>query len=74
MQLDTATRLSSHYRRHEENSKTFATVFREFNGVSVFQDRLWIANEDLQLFTDSAGSPNLGFGAYLCIKAPPPVA
>ena len=42
--------------------------FREFNGVSVFQDRLWIANEDIQLFNDSAGSSNLGFGAYFGIK------
>ena len=42
--------------------------FREFNGVSVFQDRLWIANEDIQLFTDSAGSSNLGFGAYFGTK------
>ena len=42
--------------------------FKDFNGVSVFHDRLWVANEDIQLFTDSAGSSNLGFGAYFGSK------
>ena len=41
---------------------------REFNRVSVFQDRLWIASEDIQLFMDSAGSSNLGFDAYIGTK------
>lgn len=34
------------------------------NGVSVFHDRFWVSNEDVQLFSDSAGGPNLGFGIY----------
>ncbi|MCG8031789.1 MAG: hypothetical protein JAZ03_06400 [Candidatus Thiodiazotropha taylori] len=42
--------------------------FTDFNGVSVFHDRFWVSNEDLQLFTDSAGSSNLGFGAFFAGK------
>lgn len=42
--------------------------FSEFNGISVFHDRFWVSNEDLQLFTDSAGGSNLGFGAYFAGK------
>ena len=38
--------------------------FQDFNGVSVFNDRVWLSNEDLQLFTDSAAGDGLGFGIY----------
>ena len=38
--------------------------FREHNGVSAFHDRYWVSNEDVQLFSDSAAGPNLGFGIY----------
>lgn len=27
---------------------------QNFNGISVFHDRFWVSNEDVQLFTDSA--------------------
>ena len=37
---------------------------RSFNGVTVIPDRFWLTNIDLDLFTDSAGSSNLGFGIY----------
>ncbi|XP_060583687.1 uncharacterized protein LOC132739884 isoform X1 [Ruditapes philippinarum] len=37
---------------------------KQFNGVSVFHDRFWVSNEDVQLFSDSAGGKNLGFGVY----------
>ena len=40
--------------------------FRDFNGISVFHDRFWVSNEDMQLFTDSAGGT--GFGAYFAGK------
>ena len=30
---------------------------------SVFHDRFWVSNEDVQLFTDSAAGKGLGFGA-----------
>ena len=36
--------------------------FEKFNGISVFHDRFWVCNGDVQLFTDSAGA--LGFGIY----------
>lgn len=36
--------------------------FANFNGVSVFHDRFWLTNEDVQLFTDSAGGAELGCG------------
>lgn len=38
--------------------------FREHNGVSAFHDRFWVSNEDVQLYTDSAAGPGLGFGIY----------
>ena len=38
--------------------------FRNHNGVSAFHDRYWVTNEDVQLFSDSAAGPNLGFGIY----------
>ena len=42
--------------------------FRDFNGISELHDRFWVSNEDMQLFTDSAGGSNLGFGAYFAGK------
>lgn len=42
--------------------------FRDFNGISVFHDRFWVSNDDIQLFTDSAGGSDLGFGAYFAGK------
>ncbi|XP_053376811.1 uncharacterized protein LOC128547723 [Mercenaria mercenaria] len=38
--------------------------FKAFNGISVFHDRYWLSNVDMNLYTDSAGGPNLGFGIY----------
>ena len=38
--------------------------FRNHNGISVFHDRFWVSNEDVQLFTDRAGGPGMGFGIY----------
>ena len=37
---------------------------RSYNGVTVIPDRYWLTNIDLDLFTDSAGSSDLGFGIY----------
>ena len=37
--------------------------FKNYNGVSVFHDRFWVNNEDVELFTDSAAGPGMGFGA-----------
>lgn len=37
---------------------------QNFNGISVFHDRFWASNTDVQLFTDSAAGKNLGFGIF----------
>ena len=42
-----------------------ASIFKDFNRVSVFHDRFWISNEDIQLFTDSAGVIILALGLFL---------
>lgn len=52
----------------KEDLKLWLQFFEEFNGISVFHERFWVSNEDLQLFTDSAGAANLGFGAYFAGK------
>ena len=36
--------------------------------LNFFYDRYWVSNEDVQLFTDSAGGADLGFGAYFAGK------
>lgn len=40
----------------------------EFNGQVFFPDQIWYTNDTLQLYTDAAGNPNLGCGAYFCGK------
>lgn len=37
---------------------------QNFNGISVFHDAFWVSNEDVQLFSDSAGGEGLGFGVF----------
>ena len=36
---------------------------REFNGISIFQDQLWVGAADLQLYTDASGE--IRFGGFL---------
>lgn len=36
--------------------------FKSCNGISVFHDRFWVSNDDVQFYTDSAGS--IGFGIW----------
>ena len=38
------------------------TFLINYNGVTYFQANHWVSNENIQLFTDSAGS--VGFGLY----------
>ena len=38
------------------------TFLINYNGVTYFQANYWVSNENIQLFTDSAGS--VGFGLY----------
>lgn len=52
----------------KEDLKLWLMFFEDFNGISVFHDRYWVSNEDVQLFTDSAGGSELGFGAYFAGK------
>ena len=52
----------------KKDMKLWLQFFKDFNGISVFHDRFWISNDDIQLFTDSAGGPDLGFGAYFVGK------
>lgn len=49
--------------------------FEHHNGISVFHDRFWLSNADANLFTDSAGGQDLGFGIFFqghwcCAKWP----
>lgn len=46
--------------------KMWLSFLQDFNGLSLFHDKYWVSNVDVQLFTDSAGGPNLGFGVYFC--------
>ena len=52
----------------KKDLKLWLRFFTGFNYVSVFHDRYWTSNEDIQLFTDSAGGVNLGFGAFFAGK------
>lgn len=42
--------------------------FQHFNGTTVFHDRFWVSNEDMELFTDSAAGEGLGLGIYFSGK------
>jgi hypothetical protein len=37
---------------------------QNYNGVSVFKDRNWVSNDEIQLYSDSAGGLDMGFGIY----------
>ena len=52
----------------QEDLKLWQTFFDEYNGISVFHERFWVSSDELELFTDSAGNPNLGFGTYFAGK------
>ncbi|MEW8545793.1 MAG: reverse transcriptase domain-containing protein [Candidatus Thiodiazotropha sp.] len=52
----------------KKDLKLWLHFFKDFNGISVFHDRFWTSNEDIQLFTDSAGGVSLGFGASFARK------
>jgi hypothetical protein len=59
----------------KNDMRMWKLFFEKFNGILVFHDRFWSSNEDVQLFTDSAGGEGLGFGIYfagqwICEKWP----
>lgn len=66
--------LTKHYHHLRVNKgikldlQMWLNFFRSHNGVSVFHDRFWVSNADVQLFTDSAGGPDMGFGIYFQTK------
>lgn len=43
---------------------TWLTFLDSFNGVAYIPDTAWFSSDTLQLYTDSAGSPDLGCGCY----------
>jgi hypothetical protein len=47
-----------------EDIKVWLTFLSEYNGVTVITNNAWASNETLELFTDSAGGQNRGFGIY----------
>lgn len=61
-----------YYIKINRTLKDHAYVWHEFlctfNGECYLPNKIWISNETLQLFTDSAGSASLGCGAYFSGK------
>ncbi|CAG2202202.1 unnamed protein product [Mytilus edulis] len=43
---------------------------KQYNGVTVITDNVWVSNEKLELFTDSAGGPKVGMGFILQVSGP----
>ena len=48
----------------KEDLKVWISFLAQYNGVIVMLDSLWTSNETIDLFTDSAGGENMGFGIY----------
>ncbi|CAG2186129.1 unnamed protein product [Mytilus edulis] len=48
----------------KDDLQIWLSFLNEYNGVSVMLDLLWTSNETIQLYTDSAGGSNRGFGIY----------
>lgn len=42
----------------------WAIFLEKFDGISYFPSREWISSDVLELFTDSTGNAELGYGAY----------
>lgn len=47
-----------------QDLETWLCFFRNFNGISMFQEKEWLLNSDACLFTDSSAAVGNGFGAY----------
>jgi len=50
----------------KEDITVWLKFLNEFNGSRKFAKNVWLSNEQLNLYTDSSGSGNLGCGVYLC--------
>ena len=44
--------------------RVWTSFLSQYNGVTVMLDSLWTSNEAINLFTDSAGGKNRGFGIF----------
>lgn len=65
------TKPNHHVRLNAEISQDLTMwldFFSHFNGISVFNDRFWVSNSHLELFTDSSGKIGHGFGIYFAGK------
>ena len=40
------------------------TFLKDHNGISLFHNTQWVSNDELHLFSDSAGGEGFGFGVY----------
>jgi len=48
----------------KEDFRVWLDFLKHFNGVAYIPQHVWFSNEQLQLFTDSAGSVHLGAGCF----------
>lgn len=48
----------------KEDARVWGEFLGEFNGECYLPNRLWLSNDVIELFTDSAGNALLGCGAY----------
>lgn len=49
----------------KSDMRVWLNFIEQFNGTLNFMELNWSSNEDLHLYTDSAGNKNLGCGVYL---------
>lgn len=47
-----------------EDMKMWQSFLSDYNGISYFPERNWSFSDTIELFTDAAGSADLGCGAY----------
>ena len=49
----------------KQDIEMWLLFLEDFNGIVYIPDGVWVSNDTLQLFTDSAGSPDLGCACFL---------
>ena len=47
-----------------EDLTTWLSFLDQYNGVTAMPEQYWVTNDALELFTDSAGGEDMGFGIY----------
>ena len=48
----------------KEDMKMWLEFLENFNGVRILHEQEWLANDVIDMYTDSSGNPNLGCGGY----------